>query len=110
MDPREFDHAGRIRSAATSVPLADTADYRVEFSLQLRDARSLWAAAAAKALTIGLMTLEDVEATLGPSEDPSVEDCIALLVEPLPVPGCTLSAYEVTRKPRDLGLGTAIAA
>ena len=110
MDPREFSHAERSRcTAAGTAPLA-AAEYRVEFRFSVRDSRSLWAAAAAKALAIGLMTLEDVEETLGPSEDPSIDDCIALLAEPCPVPGCTLAGFNVTHIPDDLGFGAAIAA
>lgn len=109
MDPREFSHAEIGRCAAGGAePVA--ADYRVELRFSVRDARSLWAAAAAKALAIGLMTLEDVEDTLGPCEDPSIDDCIALLAEPGPVPGCTLAGFHVTRLSHDFGLDAAIAA
>lgn len=110
MDPREFSHAEIGRCAAGGAEPLEAADYRVEFRFSVRDARSLWAAAAAKALAIGLMTLEDVEDTLGPCEDPSIDDCIALLAEPGPVPGCTLTGFHVTRLSHDLGFDAAIAA
>jgi hypothetical protein len=110
MDPREFSHANRRRSAALPEVDGDGQDYRVAITFKVRDVRSLWAAAAAKALAVGLMTLEDVEATLGPSEDPCVEDCIAFLTQPAPIPGCTLTAFDVAPLSKDLGLGTAIAA
>ena len=110
MDPREFSHAEIGRCAVAGAEPLGAADYRVEFRFNVRDARSLWAAAAAKALAIGLMTLEDVEDTLGPCEDPSIDDCIAFLAEPNPVPGCTLSGFSVTRLTGNLGFDAAIAA
>lgn len=41
------------------------------------------------------MTLSDVLDTIGPREDPSIADCIAMLAGPTPVAGCTLQEFEV---------------
>lgn len=103
MDPREFDHGARGASAGAAVQ----GRYRLELSISVRDARSLWAAAAAKALAIGLMSMEDVEDTLGPVEDPSITDCLALLAEPAPMPGCSLAGFVVTETPAVIGLDVA---
>jgi hypothetical protein len=101
MDPREFNHGDRARRTAT--PASDGV-FRLELCISVRDARSLWAAAAAKALAVGLMSMEDVEDTLGPVEDPSIADCLALLAEPGPLPGCKLTHFAVvpTDRPHDL--------
>jgi hypothetical protein len=102
MDPREFNHGAR--TVATTAP-GDC--YRLELSINVRDARSLWAAAAAKALAIGLMTMEDVEDTLGPVEDPSIADCLAMLGEPAPMPGCSFVGFSVTAVSPAIGLDVA---
>lgn len=110
MDPREFNHVNRRRSGTALQVEGDDLDYRVTIAFKVRDVRTLWAAAAAKAIATGLMTLEDVETTLGPSEDPCVEDCIAFLTQPAPLPGCALTAFDVSPLSEESGLGTAIAA
>lgn len=109
MDPREFNHADKGRVA----PLPATADgesFRIELRVTVGDARALWAAAAARALTVAGMTLDDVAETLGPAEDPSIADCLALLAEPGLLPGARLDGFVVEPAPMIYGLDAAIAA
>lgn len=110
MDPREFNHADLDRSSVVAAPGVAAREYRIELRVSVRDARSLWAAAAAKALAIGLMTLEDVQETLGPSEDPSIADCLSLLAEPAALPGCSLETFTVSRVASGFDMPAAIAA
>lgn len=111
MDPREFNHADLSRRAPAATAATEPGeDYRVELRFTVRDARSLWAAAAAKALSVGMLTIDDVEDTLGPSEDPSVADCLAMLAEPAALPGCKLEDFSVSRILPGIGVGRAIAA
>jgi hypothetical protein len=105
MDPREFNHADLGRGARA---VDSGEDYRVELRVSVKDARSLWAAAAAKAMSVGLSSAADIEDTLGPCEDPSIADCLAILVEPAPIPGCELEQFAVAL--HRFGLGAAIAA
>lgn len=107
MDPREFNHAELDKSSAIAAPAGE---YRIELRVSVTDARSLWAAAAAKALAIGLMTMEDVQDTLGPREDPSIADCLSLLAEPAALPGCGLEDFTVSRVSSGFGVPAAIAA
>jgi hypothetical protein len=56
--------------------------FTVALTLTVADARALWSAAADRALAAPGMTLADVLDTIGPREDPSIADCIALLTGP----------------------------
>ncbi|MEP9359779.1 hypothetical protein [Sphingomonas sp. KR3-1] len=64
-------------------------------SLTVEDVRALWAAAADRALAAPGTTLADVLDTIGPREDPSIADCIAMLTAPSALPGCALEAFDV---------------
>ena len=111
MDPREFSHADLSRRAPAVAAVAEPGEeYRVELRFSVRDARSLWAAAAAKAMSVGLLTIEDVEDTLGPCDDPSVADCLAMLAEPAALAGCKLEDFSVSRLLPGFGVERAIAA
>ncbi|TGX54196.1 hypothetical protein E5A73_08760 [Sphingomonas gei] len=82
--------------------------FTVTLTLNVEDARALWAAAADKALQAG-MTLSDVLDTIGPREDPAIADCIAMLTAPNAIAGCALDEFTVelatsadlVRSPRD---------
>lgn len=75
------------------------AGFTVTLALSVDDAGQLWAAAAERALAAPGMTLADVLDTLGPREDPSIADCIAMLTAPAAIPGCTLQGYVVREAP-----------
>lgn len=79
-----------------------TASYTVSLTLTVDDARALWAAAADRALAAPGMTLADVLDTIGPREDPSIAECIAMLTAPGALPGCTLDGYDVIEA--DMGM------
>lgn len=81
---------GEIRQGSEAA-----AGYTVTLTLTVEDARALWAAAADRALAAPGTTLADVLDTIGPREDPSIADCIAMLTAPAALPGCALEAYEV---------------
>ncbi|ATY32074.1 hypothetical protein [Sphingomonas psychrotolerans] len=84
--------------------------FTVTLTLNVEDAQALWSAAADKALQAG-MALSDVLDTIGPREDPSVSDCIAMLTAPNAVAGCALDDFtvqvatsaELIQLPRDAG-------
>jgi hypothetical protein len=92
--------------------VSDTAGktFTVTLTLNVEDAQALWGAAADKALQAG-MALSDVLDTIGPREDPSVSDCIAMLTAPSAVAGCALDDFtvevatsaELIQLPRDTG-------
>jgi len=69
--------------------------YRVTLTLTVEDVRALWSAAAARAMSAPGLTVEDVLDTIGPREDPSIADCIAMLTAPSHIAGCMLEDYEV---------------
>lgn len=69
--------------------------YTVTLSLVVEDAALLWAAAAERALAAPGATLADVLDTIGPREDPSIPECIAMLTAPKAIPGCGLDQFAV---------------
>lgn len=109
MDPREFNHGEKGRVAALPAAIQGES-FRIELRVTVTDPRALWAAAAARALTMAGMTLEDVAETLGPAEDPSIADCLALLAEPGALAGARLEAFTVEAEAEIYGHGAAIAA
>ena len=78
---------------------ATKAAFTATLTLTVEDACALWTAAAEKALQAPGMTLSDVLDTLGPREDPSIADCIAMLVVPAGVAGCALDDFSVDAAP-----------
>ena len=91
MDPREFKHdnsSARAGSAAEQI--------RVALTFSVSDSQKLWDAAAERGLASPGMALEDLIDVLGPREDPSIAECLALLVQPAPTPGCLLEQFDVT--------------
>lgn len=68
-------------------------EYRVNLTLAVVDPQALWAAAAAKLLSAPDMILSDVIDVIGPREDPSITDCIAMLAKPATLAGCLLDDF-----------------
>ena len=69
--------------------------YEVSMRLSVRDAGLLWRMAAVHALSQGTLTEEDVIEMFGPMEDPSLADCIAMLVGPGDLAGCCFEEFSV---------------
>jgi hypothetical protein len=76
------------------LPAVSADAFNVTLTLTVENAASLWAAAADRALQGG-MNAADMLDTLGPREDPSIADCIAMLTAPAALPGCTLDGFRV---------------
>ncbi|AQR73619.1 hypothetical protein [Sphingomonas sp. LM7] len=86
-----------LRDISNAPATAGTA-FTVTLTLNVADARALWGAAADKALQAG-MALSDVLDTIGPREDPSIADCIAMLTAPTAIAGCELDDFTVETTP-----------
>ena len=82
--------------------------FTVSLSLTVEDARALWSAAADRALAAPGMTLADVLDTIGPREDPSIADCIAMLTSPGAIAGCAVESFDILEKDADLLPGQVI--
>lgn len=89
MDFRDLRHTSVKAGSAFTVTL----------TLTVEDARALWSAAADRALASPGMTIADVLDTIGPREDPSIADCIAMLTAPAAISGCALEGFEVSEEP-----------
>ncbi|WP_267389576.1 hypothetical protein [Sphingomonas sp. GC_Shp_3] len=70
--------------------------FRVSFDLVVTDAEALWHAAARIAFRQPGITIAEVEDVLGPTEDPMLAECLAMLTAPDAVPGCTPLGFAVT--------------
>lgn len=108
MDLREFNHSG-IAQGASRTGASELREVDVTVRLSVNDTGALWAAAAAKALSAG-MTIDEIAETIGPREDPSVVDCIALLCEPAGLPGCAIEDFTVASAAPVMALPRSIAA
>lgn len=75
------------------------ANFTVTVTLRVDDAERLWAAAAERAFASPGMTIADVLDTIGPREDPSIADCIAMLAAPGDMGGCQLDSFAVREAP-----------
>lgn len=80
-----------------------SASFTVTLTLKVSDAERLWVAAAERALASPGMTLSDVLDTIGPREDPSIADCLAMLTAPAELPGCLLDDFTVRDAPIPAG-------
>ncbi|AGH49110.1 MULTISPECIES: hypothetical protein [Sphingomonas] len=80
-------------------------NYRLTLQLSVEDACALWDAAAERCMSVGGLTIEDVEETLGPRQDPSIEDCLITLALPARIAGCTLTDFNLA----DAGDGLPVA-
>ena len=74
-------------------------EFRVTIGLRVEDAGALWDAAAAQAMTILGMTLDDVAETIGDRAAAQVSDCLTLLADPMRFAGCTPTAFAVEVEP-----------
>jgi hypothetical protein len=98
VNPREFIHA-HARQACSHVEAEPQAEYRVTLTLAVHDAEALWAAAARKSMDAPGATMGDVLDVIGPREDPSISECIAMLVLPQSLPGCKADDFWVDSMP-----------
>jgi hypothetical protein len=87
-------------SETSSMQLAmeNDATFEVAITMQVRDAALLWRMAAAHALATTGLDQSDVEDVIGPMDDPSLPDCIAMLLAPRNIAGCSFSAFRVDRR------------
>ena len=95
MDLHDYPGAGQIAAANGRERNETVEAVRVTFTLSVSDRDALWGAAAAQALAAPGTRLGDVIEVIGPREDPSIADCIAMLTQPAPMPGCELDTFEI---------------
>lgn len=92
-----FD-VGDVNSDAHAIhPAPYRVEYRINLTLSVSDPQALWTAAAARLLAAPDMTLDDVLDVIGPREDPSINDCIAMLAKPIAMAGCEMDDFWIDR-------------
>jgi len=95
MDLRDFNHADSDRVAAARTHRDPPQEVRISLLLSVEDHGALWDAAAIKGMSAPGMRLDDVVDVIGPREDPAIAECIAMLTQPAPLPGCSLGGFDV---------------
>jgi len=91
----DAENAGR--PAHATQPPQYRVEYRINLTLSVSDPQALWTAAAARLLAAPDMSLDDVIDVIGPREDPSINDCIAMLAKPVALAGCDMDDFWVDR-------------
>lgn len=89
---------GRVCVGAEPQP-----EYRVTLTLTVRHADALWDAAVSRAMNVPDTLLEDVVDVIGPREDPSISDCLTMLMLPRVLPGCEPDDFWVDSLPGHSG-------
>lgn len=87
-------HPARGRGGETGPGTLLPERYVISMRLSVRDAGLLWRLAAAQAMSRGC-TEDDVTETFGPMEDPSLPDCIAMLIGPSDLAGCCFEEFSI---------------
>jgi hypothetical protein len=91
----EFNHAA-IGDIIAGGDRKDRCDAIViSVALSVRDHEALWDAAAIKGMSAPGTRLNDLIDVIGPREDPSIAECIAMLAQPALLPGCDLEDFDV---------------
>jgi hypothetical protein len=67
----------------------------ITVALTARDTDALWNAAALRGMSAAGSRLIDVIDVIGPREDPSILECVAMLAQPGLMPGCDLEDFDV---------------
>lgn len=98
MNPAEFIHQGAMQNA-TPIEVKAQPEYRVTLTIAVHHADALWAAAAEKAMSRLGTRIQDVLDVIGPPEDPSISDCIAMLVLPKNLLGCEVDDFWIDSIP-----------
>lgn len=66
------------------------AEYHIFLKVAVESVSELWQAAALSCVRNNDLTDADIADTIGPCEDPSIEDCLAMLALPDSIAGCRM--------------------
>lgn len=69
--------------------------YRISIAIDVVSPRALWNAALSRGLMAPGATFEDVVDTIGPSDDPAIVDCLAMLALPADLKGCSIEDFTI---------------
>lgn len=65
-------------------------EYLLTVKLSVEDVSALWDLVARRCRDEGGLSPEDIAETIGPREDPSIEDCLLMAALPTRIDGCTM--------------------
>lgn len=88
-NPRE-----RAICLAEAPPAAPS--FKVVIRIRVENAGLLWRMATARALAFGDLSHEEIEEMLGPAQDPSIGDCVAMLLAPRAIAGCSFEDFAIS--------------
>lgn len=69
--------------------------YHVTLAISVDDVAALWAAAAEICVRDAGLSADEVDETIGPREDPSIEDCLTILALPTRLAGCEVVDFSL---------------
>lgn len=95
MGLHDFNYAELRSAAAEQSGEGPVEMVQVILGLTIRDREALWDAAAAKGLSVPDMRLTDVVDVIGPREDPAIAECVAMLTQPVAIPGCEFDRFDI---------------
>lgn len=74
----------------------DIADFQITFTVSVQNADALWRAALWRHEQISeYLTQDDMVESIGPREDPCVEDCLTTMALSFALDGCSINDIEV---------------
>lgn len=71
------------------------AEYQLTLRLSVEDIAALWRAAAERCIAGSDLTPDDVGETIGPVEDPSIEECLTMIMLGRDLAGCRMLDFSL---------------
>jgi hypothetical protein len=82
----------RVDTGAADLTPSPAGELQLILTLCVDDAEKLWNAAVQRCAQVAEgLTLDEIVETIGPREDPSIEDCIKMLALSSTLAGCTIA-------------------
>lgn len=81
---------------STAIAKEDSA-LQLTLRFSVADRSALWRAAVQRCVEISGLSPDDVYETLGPPEDPAIEDCLMMMLIPSSAEGFAVEDYQIER-------------
>ena len=93
-EPRPFSKG--LAAFPMSTSTLRTNRFDIAFQITVLDPDAVFAAAKAALIAgSGIWDEADIEGTIGSSDDPLIEDCLAILFQPRTVNGCSVRSFDI---------------
>lgn len=81
--------------ARTTATAKEDSALQLTLRFSVADRSALWRAAVQRCVGISGLSPDDVYETLGPPDDPAIEDCLMMLLIPSVAEGCVVEDYQL---------------